>query len=199
MDKYYGELLVGIARKTIEIHVKEGKKFKPKSYPKEFDEKRGVFVTIHSYPGKELRGCIGFPEPVFPLMEALVEAAISATMDPRFPPLEPGELGKIIVEVSVLTEPRFIEAKKPDEYLEKIDLGKDGLIIEKGPNRGLLLPQVPIEWDWNKETFLGQLCIKACLSPDQWHAKGVKIYKFQSEIFSEEFPRGSVMKADFKK
>jgi len=194
MEPYYGELLVQLARKAVELYVKSGKKLKPKDMPGEFIEKRGVFVTLHTYPDKELRGCIGYPEPVMPLIDALVEAAVTATMDPRFAPLSKEELGHVIVEVSVLTSPELIQVRDPKEYLSRIDLGKDGLIIEKGHCRGLLLPQVAIEWKWDKETFLGNLCVKANMSPDQWHAKGVKIYKFQADIFTEEMPLGRVKK-----
>ena len=194
MEPYYGELLVQLARKAVELYVKSGKKLQPKDMPGEFIEKRGVFVTLHTYPDKELRGCIGYPEPVMPLIDALVEAAVTATMDPRFAPLSKEELGHVIVEVSVLTPPELIQVRDPKEYLSRIDLGKDGLIIEKGHCRGLLLPQVAIEWKWDKETFLGNLCVKANMSPDQWHAKGVKIYKFQADIFTEEMPLGRVKK-----
>ena len=196
MDKHYGELVVDIARKTITEWVKTGKKFEPKNYPMEFAEKRGVFTTLHTYPDGMLRGCIGYPEPIFPLVRALVESAISATRDPRFPPLSKGELGRITIEVSVLTKPQLIKVKNPKEYLAKIDLGKDGLIIEKGPFRGLLLPQVPVEWEWDRETFLANLCQKASLPTDYWLSKDVKIYKFQAEIFAEETPNGPVKKVE---
>ena len=98
----------------------------------------------------------------------------------------------------MLTKPQLIPVNDPKEYPDKIELGKDGLIIEQGPFRGLLLPQVPLEWEWDKETFLGHLCIKASLSPVQWQASDVKIYKFQSEIFAEEYPKGPVKQHTFE-
>ncbi len=196
MDTYYGEWLVNIARRSIAAWVKRDKKFKPKNCPSEFYEKRGVFTTLYTYPKKTLRGCIGYPEPTMPMIEALVESAISATRDPRFPRLSDAELDKITIEVSVLTKPELIVVKDPREYPAKINLGKDGLIIEKGPFRGLLLPQVPMEWNWNQEMFLGNLCIKASLSPNEWRVKGVKIYKFHAEIFAEEYPKGSIKRVD---
>jgi uncharacterized protein (TIGR00296 family) len=198
MEQYYGEILVSIARRTIAAWVKRGKRFKPKKYPTEFYQKRGVFTTLYTYPKKNLRGCIGYPEPIMPLIDALVESSISVTGDPRFPPLSGSEIDKVTIEVSVLTKPELIKVSEPAEYLSKINLGEDGLMIEKGMSRGLLLPQVALEWEWNQEMFLGNLCIKASLSPNDWKMKGVRIYKFQSDIFAEEYPRGPVRKVEGK-
>jgi hypothetical protein len=92
----------------------------------------------------------------------------------------------------VLTPPQLIEVKKPTEYAAKIKVGKDGLIVERGMFKGLLLPQVPVEWKWDEEEFLCQCCIKAGLPPDNWLLEGTKIYKFQAIIFEEEKPRGEV-------
>ncbi len=192
MDDAKGSLLVRIARQVVEMHVKSGKAEIPKDVPAAFFERSGVFTTLHTYPGKELRGCIGFPEPMLPLIEALAESAIAACHDPRFPPLSEGELGKIVVEVSVLTRPREIKAEKPEEYLKKIEIGKDGLIIEKGHARGLLLPQVPVECGWDTDEYLEGLCMKAGLSRGAWREPGTKLFRFGSEIFSEERPAGNV-------
>jgi uncharacterized protein (TIGR00296 family) len=194
MELEKGAFLVRTARKVIEEYVKSGNKYEPGDYPKEFDGKGGVFTTIHMHHGHELRGCIGYPEPVMPLIEALAESAVSVTRDPRFPPLSAHELDKIVVEVSVLTEPKLIEVKDPREYPKKIRIGKDGLIIERGLSRGLLLPQVPVEWKWDAREFLENLCMKAGLPPDAWLELGVKIYSFGSEIFSEKSPRGGVVR-----
>lgn len=197
MEKNNGEQAVKLARKAIENLAESGKKISAKYISEEFSEKRGIFVTIYTYPKKELRGCIGFPEPVLPLVDGVIEAAVSAARDPRFPPLEKNELGKVTIEVSVLSKPVLIDVKNPKEYLKNINLGKDGLILEKGRFKGLLLPQVPLEWNWDKETYLGNLCVKADLSPNQWLSEGVKIFKFQAEIFAEEYPRGSVKKVGY--
>jgi len=118
---------------------------------------------------KELRGCIGYPYPTNPLVEAVIDAAISAaTRDPRFCPLEKKDVDKVVFEVSVLTPPEHVKTEKPEEYLKEIKVGEHGLIIEKGPYKGLLLPQVPVEWGWCEEEFLCQCCIKAGLPPDSW-------------------------------
>ncbi|MGB9636328.1 MAG: TIGR00296 family protein [Thermoplasmata archaeon] len=194
-----GALAVRIARETISDYVKEGKVRQHKEIPQKFNEKAGVFVTLESYPGLELRGCIGYPEPIFPLMEALRNAAISAaTEDPRFLPVGPKELEYIVVEVSLLTPPELIRVKNPDEYLEKIKIGRDGLIVEKDYYRGLLLPQVPVEWNWNTEEFLAHTCRKAGLAPDEWKDKDTKIYAFTAEIFHEIKPHGEIKRKILK-
>jgi len=188
-----GEKLVKLARQTVEDYFKTKKFVLKKS---EFKEKRGVFVSIHSYPDHELKGCIGYPYPIIPLGEALQKASFSAAFeDSRFYPLTEEELKGIIFEVSVLTEPELIEVKNPKEYLKKIKIGKDGLIAEYGFNKGLLLPQVPLQFEpcWNAETFLEQTCMKSGLLPDTWLDCKTKIYKFQAQIFKEKSPRGEII------
>ncbi|MEM2320850.1 MAG: TIGR00296 family protein [Candidatus Bathyarchaeia archaeon] len=193
-----GALLVRLARRAVLENLKDGRILSPpKDVSPNLLEKRGVFVTINSIVGgeKSLRGCIGFPYPIYPLVRAVIEAAIeSATRDPRFPPMKMEELNQVVFEVSVLTEPELIEVKSPLEYPSKIKVGEDGLIIERGFYRGLLLPQVPIEWGWNEEEFLCQCCLKAGLPPDCWLLKETKIYKFQAMIFEETSPNGPVVR-----
>lgn len=191
-----GKLLVELARKTVEEYLKTRKCIRtPENVPKKLLQPCGVFVTINSTKNgeKQLRGCIGYPYPTTPLAQAVIESAISsATQDPRFYPLSLSELDKVVFEVSVLTPPQIIEVKKPNEYLSKIKVGEDGLIVERGMFKGLLLPQVPVEWKWDEEEFLCQCCIKAGLPPDNWLLEGTKIYKFQAIIFEEEKPRGEM-------
>jgi uncharacterized protein (TIGR00296 family) len=155
----------------------------------------GVFVTLNTFRNgaKMLRGCIGLPYPTTPLVQAVIEAAVSAaTQDPRFPPVAQEELDRIVFEVSVLTPPEHVKADKPTDYPQKIKVGQDGLIIENGYHKGLLLPQVPVEWNWNEEELLCQTAIKAGLSPDSWLLNDTKIYKFQAIIFEEDSPKGNV-------
>jgi uncharacterized protein (TIGR00296 family) len=159
---------------------------------KPFQEKQGVFVTLHTYPEHDLRGCIGIPLPVMTLSDAIVESARSATQDPRFPPLTASELPMVIVELTVLTKPELIKVKQPKEYLSQITIGRDGLIVEQGFYKGLLLPQVPVEQGWDKEEFLSYTCTKAGLLPDAWFEKTTKISKFSGQIFTEEKPNGPV-------
>ena len=191
-----GETLVELARKAVEEYLESRKTIKTSENVSEKLLKQcGVFVTINSIERgeKELRGCIGYPYPTTPLVQAVIESAINAaTQDPRFEPLSPRELDKVVFEVSVLTPPQIVEVKKQTEYPTKIRVGMDGLIIERGMYKGLLLPQVPVEWEWNEEEFLCQCCGKAGLPPDCWLMNGTKIYTFQAIIFEEEKPKGEV-------
>jgi uncharacterized protein (TIGR00296 family) len=182
-----GKELVKLARKAVETKKVE------KKFSKEFEVKKGVFVTIETYPEKELRGCIGFPYATYPLGEAVQRAAISAAYeDSRFEPLKKEELKKVVFEVSILTEPELIEVKNPKEYFEKIEEGKDGLILQNGPFAGLFLPQV---WEYfkTKEEFLENLCFKAGLTPDYIYRKNTRIWKFRAQIFAEEEPNGKII------
>lgn len=191
-----GTFLVELARKAVEHYLKTGKSLDvPESLSEMLLQPCGVFVTINSVAKgeKELRGCIGFPYPMLPLARAVVDSAINAaTQDPRFPPLSLNELEHVVFEVSVLTPPKLIEVKNPREYCERITVGEDGLIVERGVYKGLLLPQVPVEWEWNAREFLCQCCNKAGLLEDYWLRQGTKIYKFQAIIFEEETPGGKV-------
>lgn len=185
--KEEGKELIVLARKVIharleglnieDVHLEKVKHLK---------KKQGVFVTIKI--NNELRGCIGYPLPVFPLYEAVMRAADAAAFDdPRFPPLSNREFSKIKIEISVLTAPEAIKAKNPKEYPLKIKVGKDGLIVKFHGYAGLLLPQVAPEWGWNAEEFLSQTCVKAGLSPNMWESeKELVIEKFQAQIFEEE-------------
>ncbi|MCW4045908.1 MAG: TIGR00296 family protein [Candidatus Bathyarchaeota archaeon] len=197
-----GKFLVELARNAVKEHLKTGKHLAaPKNTPKKLFEKCGVFVTINKTRNseKQLRGCIGYPYPTLPLVEAVIESAIdAATQDPRFYPLPLSELSDVVFEVSVLTPPEEIETQKPSEYVAKIKVGEHGLIVEKGAFKGLLLPQVPVEWEWDEEEFLCQCCIKAGLPPDTWLTKGTKIYKFQAIIFEEETPEGKIKQLSLK-
>lgn len=160
-----------------------------------FSHKRGCFVTLKlNDTERSLRGCIGFPEPVYKLSRALTEAAISAaTADPRFPAVVMSELDSILVEVSVLTPPRLISVSSPKELPKHIRIGKDGLILRWSFGSGLLLPQVATEQHWDAEEFLANLSMKAGAPPDQWLVPGGQVFKFQAQIFSEEEPRGKVV------
>jgi uncharacterized protein (TIGR00296 family) len=196
LNQKEGETLVKLARTAVEECLRSGRRITiPDGFPKKLMERCGVFVTINIVRGKEkeLRGCIGLPYPTTPLGEAVLEAAIeSATQDPRFTSLTQNELENVVFEVSILTPPRLVETLNPKEYLSKIKVGEDGLIIERGMYKGLLLPQVPVEWQWDCQEFLCQCCMKAGLPPDNWLLKDTKIYKFQCVIAHELSPKGPV-------
>jgi uncharacterized protein (TIGR00296 family) len=195
-----GKFLISLVRNTVKEYLATGRIVKaPASTPEELLERCGVFVTINRLEGgeKKLRGCIGYPYPTSPLVEAVINSAVNAaTRDPRFYPLVSSELGNVVFEVSVLTPPEQVEVDNPKEYLAKIKVGEDGLIVEKGGYKGLLLPQVPVEWEWCEEEFLCQCCVKAGLPPDSWLTKDTKIYKFHAIVFAEETPEGEVKRLD---
>jgi AmmeMemoRadiSam system protein A len=183
MDNKDKKLLLALARESIASYFK-GKKPDMKNV-KHLSEKRGVFVTLHK--DGDLRGCIGFPLPVYALNMAVVEAARSAAFsDPRFPKLKEEELKDIEIEISVMTVPEEIKVSRANEYLEKIKIGDDGLIIKGSFGSGLLLPQVATENNFNVSTFLNCLCQKAGMSFYAWKDLTNKISKFQAEVFNEE-------------
>ena len=159
-------------------------------FPGSFDEHTGVFVTLKEYPSGDLRGCIGYPEPVFPLKEALVRSAISACHDPRFPDLRSNEA--VTVEVTLLSKP-VPAAENKEQMVNDIEIGVHGLILEHRGRRGLLLPQVPVEWNWSKEEYLAHLSMKAGLPKDAWRFADSKIYTFTGQIFKEKEPEGDVV------
>lgn len=179
-----GEELVRMARKNIENYLSSGNKIELKEVKEEYKKKMGVFVTLKK--NEKLRGCIGYPRPVLPLIEALLDVSISAAVrDPRFPPVSLKEMEKITVEITILTPPELIKSD-PKDYPKNIEIGRDGLIVEKGVFSGLLLPQVPVEWNWDKEEFLANICMKSGLPIDSWLDADTKIYTFQGQIFCEE-------------
>ncbi len=172
-------LLLRIARETLENYLSGKKLPEIKVDDPVLLEKRGVFVTLKKKG--ELRGCIGYIEGVEPLYLAVRTMAInSAVKDPRFRPVVFEELKDIEIEISVLTIPKRV--KNADEIV----LGRDGVIVKKGFNQGVFLPQVAEETGWSKEEFLSYLCLhKAGLPPDAWKDPKTELYIFQAEVFSE--------------
>ena len=181
-----GVFLVKTARMAVTEFLSTGKKMKLESErEKKFSFNSGVFVTLNNADG--LRGCIGFPMPDKKLSHGIIDAAIAAaTEDPRFSPVKTNELNDIVFEVTVLTPPVEITVTDPMEYLEKIKVGRDGLIIRNSFSSGLLLPQVPVEYGWNVEEFLQHTCEKAGLEKDTWKNEKVKIEKFEGIVYKEK-------------
>jgi AmmeMemoRadiSam system protein A len=166
-----------LARRAIAHYFKTGARLRTPIKAGLLKEKRGAFVTLNV--AGDLRGCIGYPLPVKPLDETIIEMAVAAaTQDTRFEALRPDETGRLKIEISVLGLPEPI-ASPAD-----VEVGRHGIIVSKGINRGLLLPQVPVEHAWDRETYLRHGCLKAGLSPDEWK-KGAKIEVFTAQIFSE--------------
>ncbi len=146
-------------------------------------QEAGAFVTLHK--GENLRGCIGYIFAEKPLYKTVINAAKQAAFsDPRFTPLNKNEFENISLEISVLSPP--FEMKSYDEII----LGKHGLILNDMGRRGLLLPQVPIEHNMNKEQYLSAICEKAGLPSDMWKKKQLKIELFTANVFSEEDIKG---------
>jgi uncharacterized protein (TIGR00296 family) len=193
-----GTFLVKLARKTVDVYVtRKTKPEVPGDVPKALTAKSGVFVTLNSITGEhvELRGCIGRPYPTQPLVEATIDSAVdAATNDPRFPPVTQRELDSILVELSILTPPKKINCSNPQELMDCVKIGRDGLIVSRGMWRGLLLPQVPVEWGWNTKQFLEHTCNKAGLPLDAWKDKKTEFMSFQAEIFGEETPKGGILR-----
>jgi AmmeMemoRadiSam system protein A len=171
--------LLTLARETLERHF-EGRA-RSGSEPREgaLAERRGAFVTL-SLAG-DLRGCIGHVEGLQPLWQSVRDNALSAAFrDPRFPPLSEAELGQIRIEISALTPLRRVTS------VDEIEVGRHGLLVERGSSRGLLLPQVPVEWGWNLENFLAHTCRKAGLATDAWRADDTILKLFEADVFGEE-------------
>jgi AmmeMemoRadiSam system protein A len=137
----------------------------------------GVFVTLHE--DHQLRGCIGHMDPDEPLVDALVDAAVAAcSHDPRFPPVRRDDLSRISIELSILGP------LEPVATIDDIEIGRHGLLVEQGDRRGLLLPQVAVEHQWNPATFVAHTCRKAGLSDHAWPRDAV-LWKFDAEVFGE--------------
>lgn len=171
--------LLTLARESISAALKGER---PNVNAEQFDDDlrrpAGAFVTLTE--NDELRGCIGSIEAVAPLYLAVVQSAINAAFrDPRFYPLRPDELANIHLEISVMGPIEKVT------NVDDIEPGRDGLIISRGRNAGLLLPQVATEYGWDRETFLEQTCVKAGLPPNTWREPGTTIEKFSAEVFGE--------------
>jgi hypothetical protein len=190
-----GQLLVSTARKIVTEFVSTGQRLAlGKDVEAKLSFAAGIFVTLNSK--KDLRGCIGFPLPKN-LAQALPEAAIAAaTEDPRFSPVNTSELNDITFEVTVLTPPQEIKVNDNFELPSKIKVGRDGLIIKQGHNSGLLLPQVPVEYDWDEQEFLNHTCQKAGLPSDCWTQKQTRLFSFEGIVFKEEKPNGKIIRVE---
>ncbi|HJJ31124.1 MAG TPA: TIGR00296 family protein [Methanocorpusculum sp.] len=163
-----------------------GKEMQHAAFPAVFKEPRGVFVTLTA--GGDLRGCIGYPYPALPLSDALKDAAYqAASADPRFYPVEADELAGLDIEVTVLAPPETLLCPA-DERARHIEIGKHGLIAECRGYRGLLLPQVAVEWEWTSEEFLDHTCVKAGLAPKTWESDACTIQTFEGQIFTRTHP-----------
>ncbi len=170
--------LLAAARKSMAVFLQNGRRLDFQPHDSVLLEKRGLFVTLKK--NGRLRGCIGYPLPLKPLNQALVEMALAAAFeDPRFPPLQADELDRVEIEISLLTRPQAVDDPA------QVQVGRDGVIVGKGGRCGLLLPQVAPEQGWNREELLSHCCLKAGLAADDWRGPGITIETFQAEIISE--------------
>jgi uncharacterized protein (TIGR00296 family) len=189
-----GEELVRAARNAIELSIISqnlDKEIIEKKLNK-FDQKHGVFVTIYHYPTRTLRGCIGFMEGIGPIKRLIVDAAIGAAAeDPRFVPISHLEFEHMIIEVSILSKTERIIGE-PQEIKEQVKIGRDGLVIEYGYHKGLLLPIVAVDQRWYPEEFLENVCIKAGLPDHMWKQHDIFLYRFSTQVFREVEPRGKI-------
>lgn len=169
--------MLRVARSTAEAAVRGTSPPRLAEASEALREKRGAFVTLHKL--HKLRGCIGQIEAFLPLHRTVQECAVSAALhDPRFPPVTPQELPLLQYEISALSPLQDISP-------EDIVPGQHGLLISDGGFRGLLLPQVAVEWNWGAEEFLAETCHKAGLPPDAWR-HGARIQGFTAQVFDEK-------------
>ena len=175
--------LLQIARRSLVETIVHGRRWQPDSVTGLLAERCGAFVTLELR--KKLRGCVGQLEPRNSLAITVARCAISAAReDDRFNPVQPEEVPQLTIEISVLSTAKPIA---PNE----IQIGTHGLIVERGPLRGLLLPQVASERNWTAEKFLSETCLKAGLPADAWKSKETQIFGFCAEVFSESEPTAS--------
>ncbi len=171
------DLLLKIARKSLEAHL-AGKTMPHFDVTDDIAKFGMAFVTLEE--NGQLRGCIGYTTALGPLHECVSECAVKAAVeDPRFPPVTEDELKKIHIEISVLSP-----LQKVNNW-DEIVVGRDGLMIFKGPARGLLLPQVAVDYNWDRTTLLEQTCLKAGLNKQDYLSPDATVYKFQATIFGE--------------
>lgn len=178
LDKAQQTFLLKAARQAILHHLDTGQSPEIRVEDPALKQKKGAFVTLKSQ--NKLRGCIGYPWPHKPLLRTVIDSAIAAaTQDFRFAPVTVKEMSRIKIEISVLSLPERVKD------ISEIEVGTHGIIISKGLNKGLLLPQVPVEWGWDLETYLRHGCLKAGLDENAW-TSGAEIEIFSAQVFSED-------------
>lgn len=178
------QTLLKLARFVLENFITRGSTDFPDSKLADFQltqglrQKLGVFVTLKEYG--DLRGCIGNIVGIRPLYQGVIENAQNAAAhDPRFDPVTPDELDQIEIEISVMSP------LEPVKSLDEILVGRDGLVLKKGFHSGVFLPQVPVEWNWDKTTYLEQLGLKAGLTRDAYKDPQTELLRFSAQVFGE--------------
>ncbi len=171
--------LLRLAREAIAAYLTRGEIPSPETESKFLLEQRGVFVSLHTRGTGALRGCLGEFQARRPLLESVTGMAVAAaTRDPRFPAVTSAELPDLQIEISALTPLLPIRP-------EQIRVGQHGLMIAREGKKGLLLPQVAVQYGWDREEFLGNLCLKAGLGKEAWQAAGTELLAFETEVWAE--------------
>ena len=172
--------LLALARKSVEYMIENKEPYAPTTPASEtLNREYGAFTTLTE--GGALRGCIGYTSPQKPLFMTVRDTAtLAALRDPRFAPVAASELPKLAYEISVLSPLRRVTD------VEQIKVGRDGLIMKNGDYEGLLLPQVPVEQSWDRETFLDQTCAKAGMDQSCWRDENTDIFSFTAVVFNEK-------------
>ena len=179
MKRSDADSLIALARRAIAARL-DGEQAppRPEALSGDADVHAGAFVTLRKR--RRLRGCIGRIESEWPLWQTVLRMAQAAAFeDPRFDAVEKRDMEEIAIEISVLTPLASVTD------FESIEVGRHGLVVEQGYNRGLLLPQVAVEQGWDRERFLDQTCVKANLPPDAWRDPATRVYAFSAEVFEE--------------
>jgi len=201
LDSKYGCALVKLARKIVVTYLKEGVVISVKQKEGLCDEETmGGFLTakiikeVNNEKTERVVMSAGCPLPLMSLRDIVVDSAINMAIQIRSRSLlNTLEIKNLIFEIDVLTPLRIVDVEKPTDYLRKIRVGRDGLMVERGFFRVLLLPKVPLEKGWDAQDFLSECCVRAGYPPDAWLYKNVNIYAFQSQIFKEVKPLGKII------
>ena len=195
-----GVFLVRLARRSVEYYFEHGRLMPPpEDTPARLRRPGAAFVTIttfYSYEHRELRGCIGHGIAQKPLVESVIEVAVEAAFnDPRFPPMSREELPRVTFEVTVLG-PLEPLPRSPEERRRAFTIGRHGLVARRGLLQGLLLPDVPLEYLWDEETFLAETCVKAGMPPHCWLDPETEFYRYAGRAWREKEPLGDVEERD---
>jgi len=193
-----GRFLVKLARSAVREYLSRGRILDPPSDtpPELLRDNYGVFTTIEVKRGDryQLRGCIGFPRGYQNVARATIASAIAACCeDPRFPPMKLKELDSVVFEVSILSPLKTLSVARPKDYLNLVVIGRHGVVVERGPYSGLLLPQVPVEYCWDVQEYLMEACAKAFLPGDCWLEEGTTIMVYEAQVFREVDVEGEVV------
>jgi AmmeMemoRadiSam system protein A len=172
--------LLRVARAALEAHFTGRRPASEEAALPALREKRGAFVTLHEFGSDDLRGCVGLLRAERALAETVAEMAVAAaTADRRFAPVTAEEVRRLRIAVSALGP---LHPIRPEE----VEVGRDGLLVSYGGRRGVLLPQVPVEHGWDRESFLDHTCVKAGLPPGTWRKPGVELLAFTAEVVEED-------------